>query len=85
MRAADHAWGWVVDVVVGGLVGALIGAIVAVNIVIYAGPDDGYESSLGAIFDDNVLVGGLTVAVLMSGPVIGVAVVRRLRRRSRSG
>lgn len=72
---------WILDVVVGGLVGLVIAAIVAVNLVITAGPDQGYESSLGDVFDHSLVLGFLTLAVLIAGPIIGVVVARRVRSR----
>ncbi len=67
--------------VAGGVVGAIVGAIVAVNVVIYAGPDTGYQSSIGDVFEHDVFVGFLTVTVLLAGPVTGVVIARRRRKR----
>jgi hypothetical protein len=72
------------DIVVGGAVGAIAGAIVAVNIVITAGVDRGYEATIPEIFQENLLIGTITVMTLASGPVLGVVAARRLRRRRRS-
>lgn len=72
---------WLGDVVVGGFVGGVIGAIVAVNVVIFSGIDRGYEASLADVFRQNWVIGCLTVAVLISGPVLGVVVARRMRKR----
>ncbi len=77
---SDHARQWVLDIVGGGLVGGFIGGIVAVNVVIWAGPDDGYESSIPEVFRHNVLTGIITVTALVAGPVVGVAVARRSRK-----
>lgn len=66
---------------VGIAIGGLVGAIVAVNIVIYAGIERGYEASIPDVFRQNALVGVLTVATLIAGPVVGVLVMRRRRRR----
>ena len=73
--------GWLVDLVIGGLTGGVVGAIVAVNVVIFAGPETGYEASLAEVFDHSPVVGGLTVAALVGGPVLGVGLARRLRRQ----
>lgn len=73
-----------IDTITGVIGGGIVGAIVAVNIVIYAGPDDGYESSIDDVFRHNVLIGVVTVAALIAGPILGVVVARRLRTR-RSG
>ncbi|MEO7753103.1 MAG: hypothetical protein ABIS35_06780 [Terracoccus sp.] len=77
---AEHRTrGWVLDVV-GGIVGAAAGAVIAVNVVILSGMGAGYESSLAEVFRENVVVGLVVVAVLITGPVAGVIVGRRLRR-----
>ncbi len=77
--------GWLADTFVGGIVGGVAGAIVAVNVVIYTGIDGGYEASIAEVFRQNVVVGTLTVAILVAGPVLGVVGARRLRRnRARS-
>jgi hypothetical protein len=73
--------GWFADIVVGGIVGGVAGAIAAVNFVIYAGIDRGYEASIPDVFRENAVVGVITVAVLVAGPVVGVWIARRLRRR----
>ncbi len=73
--------GWVLDIVVGLLAGGSVGAVVAVNVVIFAGPEQGYEASLADVFRQNALVGLLVVAVLLAGPVLGVMIARRVRRR----
>jgi uncharacterized membrane protein len=72
---------WMADALVGGLVGGVVGAVVAVNFVIYVGIQDGYEASLPDVFRQNVVAGIVTVLVLFAGPVLGVIVARRLRRR----
>jgi uncharacterized membrane protein len=73
--------GWLIDVLVGGIVGAIVGAIVAVNFVILVGVDQGYQASLGEVFDRSVAAGVVTLLVLIAGPVLGVAIARRQRRR----
>jgi hypothetical protein len=72
--------GWLVDTVVGGIVGGVVGAIVAVNFVIFAGIDGGYEARIADVFRQNVIAGVVTVIVLLAGPVFGVVGARRLRR-----
>lgn len=79
--AEGRTWQWLADGVVGGIVGGVIGAIVAVNVVIYAGIEGGYEASIPDVFRENTLVGVVTVAILVAGPVLGVVVARRRRRR----
>lgn len=79
-RTGGKTRGWVLDLVVGGLTGGIVGAIVAVNVVIFAGTDRGYESSPAEVFGQNALVGVLVVVVLLGGPVLGVVTARRIRR-----
>lgn len=73
--------GWIIDIVVGGIVGSIVGAIVAVNIVIYSGIDNGYEATLGDVFDQYPIVGVIAVAILLLGPLVGIGVARFLRGR----
>jgi hypothetical protein len=73
--------GWFVDIVAGGIVGGVAGAIVAVNFVIYAGIDRGYEATIPEVFRQSVVAGVITVAVLVAGPAVGVWIARRRRRR----
>lgn len=72
---------WLIDVTVGVLFGGVVGAIVAVNIAIFFGPDQGYQSSIGDVFSHNAIAGVAVVVALVSGPVIGVVLMRELRRR----
>lgn len=69
------------DLVIGGVVGAIIGAIAAVNFVIYIGIEGGYEASISDVFRESVPAGVVTVLILIAGPVVGIVVKRRLRRR----
>lgn len=73
--------GWVLDVIIGSVVGGVIGAIVAVNVVIYAGPDAGYEASIRDVFEHNTIIGLLVVAILVGAPLVGIALTRRLRQQ----
>jgi hypothetical protein len=73
--------GWFVDIVAGGIFGGIAGAIVAVNFVIYSGIERGYEATIPEVFRESVVAGVITVAVLLAGPVVGVWIARRLRRR----
>ncbi len=72
--------GWAVDILVGSVIGAVAGAIVAVNVVIYSGVESGYQSSIPDVFRYNPVVGVITVAILVSAPVLGVVLARWLRR-----
>lgn len=71
---------WLFDILVGGVLGGVVGAIVAVNFVIYVGIDEGYEASIGQVFDQNALAGIVTIAVLTACPIIGIYAARRIRR-----
>lgn len=72
---------WVTDVLIGGFLGGVVGAIVAVNFVIYVGIEDGYEASIADVFRQNTLAGIVTVVILALGPMFGVTIARRLRRK----
>jgi hypothetical protein len=69
----------VFDMVLGIALGGLLGAIVAVNLIITVGI--GYDVSLAQVFRENLLVGIVTTLILMSGPIAGIALMRRLRRQ----
>lgn len=73
---------WIVDLVAGAVVGGVVGAIVAVNVVIYTGIEGGYEATIPQVFQENAVIGLVTVAILGSGPILGVFVARWLRRRA---
>lgn len=70
---------WIVDIAVGVVAGGVIGAIVAVNFIITIGI--GYDVTIPDIFRDNVLAGIVTIAILVGSPIIGVALMRRQRRK----
>ncbi|MGA9596856.1 MAG: hypothetical protein WBV06_11900 [Acidimicrobiia bacterium] len=72
---------WLTDLTMGGLVGGVVGAIAAVNVIIYSGIEGGYEASIKQVFRQNTIVGVLTVLVFAAGPVAGVIVARRMRRK----
>ncbi|MEM9608359.1 MAG: hypothetical protein AAGA99_13115 [Actinomycetota bacterium] len=72
-----------IDVFAGTLVGGAVGAIVAVNLVIVAGPDQGYESTPSEVFEHSTILGLVTAAILVGGPPVGVLVARMARRRRR--
>lgn len=69
---------WIIDLGLGMILGGLIGAIVAVNLIITVGI--GYDVTLPEVFGENLPVGLITTAILISGPIAGVALMRRLRR-----
>jgi len=68
-------------VVIGGLTGGVVGAVLAVNVVIYAGIDRGYEATIPDVFRESTVIGVVAVALLVTGPVVGVVLARRLRDR----
>lgn len=70
---------WIVDGTIGVIVGGILGAIVAVNLIITAGI--GYDVTLAEVFRQNTIVGVVTVAILVAGPVVGVFAMRTLRQR----
>ncbi|MEX0698906.1 MAG: hypothetical protein WEE53_04395 [Acidimicrobiia bacterium] len=70
---------WIIDLVLGVIIGGLVGAIVAVNFIITLGI--GYDVSLPEVFRENTLVGIVTTAFLVCGPIAGVALMRKRRRR----
>jgi hypothetical protein len=69
----------IIDLVLGIALGGLLGAIVAVNLIITVGI--GYDVSLAQVFRENLLVGIVTTLILISGPIAGIALMRRLRRQ----
>jgi hypothetical protein len=73
--------GWLADLVVGGITGGVVGAIAAVNFVIFTGIEGGYEATIADVFEQNAALGVVTVAILIAGPVLGVALARRRRSR----
>ena len=72
---------WIVDLLFGGLLGAITGAVVALNVMIFSGAEEGYETSIAELFRQNVAVGVVVVLILLAGPVVGIVVARRQRRR----
>ena len=67
---------------IGAILGFAVGAIIAVNVVITAGVDQGYQASLPEIFDESLILGIVIVVILAAGPVLGVIIAHRLQRRS---
>ncbi len=72
---------WLADVLVGGFAGAVVGGLLAVNLVIFSGNEQGYEASLGEVFEQSPLLGIAVVTLWIAGPVLGVIGARRQRRR----
>ena len=65
----------------GAILGFIVGAIVAVNLVITAGVDRGYEASLAEVFGESAVLGVAVLAILVAGPIVGVYAARRIRRK----
>lgn len=80
-RRADHRRSQLIAMIGGAAAGGIAGLVVAVNLVIYLGPDQGYESTIGEVFDHSTVLGFVAVAVVAAGPMAGIAIVRRSRRR----
>lgn len=76
---------WLIDLVVGGIAGGIVGAIAAVNVVIYAGIERGYEATIPEVFRESPLIGSVVVAILGAGPVLGAWIARRVRHQRTSG
>ena len=72
----------ITDLAVGAILGLAVGAIIAVNVVITAGVDRGYQATIPEIFDESIILGVITVAIVAAGPVVGVIVARRIRKRT---
>lgn len=73
--------GRIADLVFGAVIGGMTGVVVAVNVVIFSGIDSGYESTIPEMFRFSPLLGIVVVAILAAGPIVGVIVARRTRRR----
>lgn len=82
LRAARE---WLISIILGGIPGGVVGGIAAMNLVIFAGVEGGYEATIPEVFRQNVFVGALTVMLLVAGPTVGTVIARRSRRRSRVG
>lgn len=80
-RPDNHRSSQLIGIIGGAAAGGIVGLIVAVNLVIYFGPDQGYESTIREVFDHSIVLGLITVAVLVAGPVAGIVIVRRSRRQ----
>jgi hypothetical protein len=72
----------IIDLALGFVGGAVVGAIVAVNLIITVGI--GYDVSLAEVYRENLLVGIITTGILVAGPVLGVALMKK-RRREHNG
>lgn len=76
------AWrGWLIDIVAGSLVGGLVGLVAAWNLAIFTGVEGGYEASVSDAFEHSLVSGILVTGALLGGPLVGVWVARRQRRK----
>ena len=73
-----------VAAVVGGIVGFVVGAIVAVNVMIFGGAPDGYQTSIADLFSHSPVLGVVVVAIFLAGPVVGVVLGLRVGQGSSS-
>lgn len=65
------------DLVIGALVGTVIGGIVALNLIIFAGTDRGYEAGIGELLAERPLVAAIALAILVISPFVGIVVAKR--------
>jgi uncharacterized membrane protein len=66
----------------GALLGAIVGTVLALNLLIFAGVEGGYEASLPDVFERRPLVGVATVVVFVVPTLLGPAIALRRGRRS---
>jgi len=80
--SALPAWrGRLIDIVAGSLVGGLVGLVAAWNLAIFMGVEGGYEASVWDAFEHSLASGILVTGALLGGPLAGVWVARRQRRK----
>lgn len=65
--------------VLGGLAGGVVAVIAALNVIIFSGMSQGYETPLPQVFRENLFVGLVVVALLVAGPVVGAWLMGRRR------
>ncbi len=80
-RPTDRLGSRLAGIVVGATIGLVVGLIVAVNLVIYLGPDQGYESNIAEVFEHSTVLGLAVVAVVVAGPIFGIAMARRMQHQ----
>lgn len=66
----------------GAAFGALVAAVVAVNIAIFGGAEDGYETGLVDLVRSDPLLAVVVLSVLVLGPIIGAVLALRSNRPS---
>lgn len=80
--SSHQPWrGWLIDITAGGVIGGLVGLLAAWNLAILLGVEGGYEASVVDAFEHSPFAGILVVGALLGGPVFGVWVARRQRRK----
>jgi hypothetical protein len=66
-------------VVLGGFLGLVVAGIAALNVIIFTGMSEGYETPLPQVFRENFAVGLVVVGLLVVGPVLGARWMARRR------
>lgn len=61
------------------VVGLVVAVIVTLNLHIVVGLEQGYAATPAEVFDHSVLLGVFDILLLVSGPTLGVLLVRRSR------
>lgn len=70
---------WLFDHTLGAIAGAVAGAVIAVNIIIFSGISQRYETTIPQVFDESPTVGVIVLAMLIGGPVVGVYLASKFR------
>lgn len=70
MEQADSRRRWWL-VPIGALVGLVLGAILSVNVVIFGGAPDGYQTSIPDLFAYSPILGTVALGLLVAFPVAG--------------
>jgi hypothetical protein len=65
-----------VGLVIGGLVGTVVGGILALNLIIFAGTDRGYEAGIGELLAERPLVAAIALAILAVSPIVGIVLAK---------
>ena len=71
--------------VLAALAGFVVAVIVILNLHILVGLEDGYAATPADVFSWSVLLGVVDIALLVTGPVLGIVAASRLRRRDSRG
>lgn len=68
----------------GAVIGGIVGAVLAVNILIFAGVEGGYEASLSDALDQRPVAAITALVVLVLSPLVGAFVAVERTRSSKS-